>query len=104
MRLTRGDVVMHGGEFALVWADSTFFPMIDATAEQYAPLDIVMQRWQEMYRISGFQAIAIRITAPRLEPIDGLRVPDLTMTAEDLTHIQAALAAAACCGEPILAS
>lgn len=103
MRLTRGDVVMHEGALALVWTDSLSFPITDA-ADGFTAHDVVVQRWQEMYRISGFQAVAIRITAPRLEPIDGLKISDLTMTADDLTGIYSALNVAACCGESVLAS
>ena len=96
MRLSRGDVILRRGEFALAWdtqmaRSMRIFPIADA-AEGFVDHDVVVPAWQEFAYISRIANAVIRITAARIEPPhDWVKIPDLALDFAEMTSIRFAM-------------
>lgn len=94
MHLSRGDVVLNKGEFALVWENIgrsiRIFPINDA--EDGASINDMVIGASDFCRITGMKCAVMRLTASRMEPPNGwLRIPELCMSADAIAAVNAGL-------------
>jgi hypothetical protein len=96
MNLSRGDVILRQGKFALVWNSwpglMRVFPIEACDEVEIDDRDVIFSNWHKFNEIARTPTIAIRIAYGRIEsPYGWVKVPDLALTMPDMIGVASAI-------------